>query len=76
MDEELKRRFVYHAPTEETRAVHEEIRAEMLAFARTIVDTLQGPSGQMPASREVSLALTALEECSFWAHAHVARNLQ
>jgi hypothetical protein len=27
-------------------------------------------------SREVSLFFTANEEASFWAHAHVARNMQ
>lgn len=69
--EELERRFVYHPPTEETRLVHEELRGMMLGFAADVTGLL-GREG----SREVSLFVTALEEASFWAHAHIARNSQ
>lgn len=67
---EIERRFLYHAPTEETRAIHDRVRALTLEYAQAIVDLLPGES------REKSLTVTALEESSFWAHAHIARNLQ
>lgn len=66
-DDDVTRRFVYHAPNEQTRDVHEEVRAKVLAFAGEMNDLL-GPS------RESSLFFTSLEEASFWAHAHIARN--
>lgn len=68
--DELRRRFVYHAPTAETRGIHDAIRALTLDYARRLNALVGGPS------RESSLMFTALEEASFWAHAHVARNRQ
>jgi len=66
---ELKRRFTYHAPNEATRDLHDDLRQEVKAFARRLNFLLGEPS------REASLAFTALEETSFWAHAHIARNV-
>lgn len=68
-DAEIRRRFLYHAPNAETRQVHDDIRALTLNYAQALVDLIPGES------REKSLMITALEESSFWAHAHVARNL-
>jgi hypothetical protein len=64
---EVERRFVYHAPDEETRVIHDDIRARVLAFAAEMNEVLEP-------SRETSLFFTSLEEASFWAHAHIARN--
>lgn len=64
--QDLTNRFTYHAPGDEHRARHEELRAEILSMALLLVELV-------PASREQSLVLTKLEECSFWAHAAIAR---
>lgn len=67
--EELDRRFTYHAPDEATRTLHNEWRGHERWYA----DAIDGlPGGE---TREKSLALTALEEATFWVHAHIARNL-
>lgn len=68
--EELERRFVYHAPTDETRGVHDRARSLTRAFAAEMEGLLPGES------REKALFFTALEEASFWSHAHIARNMQ
>lgn len=65
---ELSHRFDYHAPVNPlVRESHEGIRAEMKRFAKELV-------AATPSSREQSVMLTKLEECSFWAHAAIARN--
>jgi len=66
---EIERRFVYHPPNDQTRAFHDAIRADMLAFAEKMNILLPDES------REKSLFFTALEEASFWSHAHIARNM-
>lgn len=66
---ELDRRFIYHAPDEDTRVLHNQTRVNEQVHAKMINDL---PGGE---TREKSLALTALEECTFWVHAHIARNL-
>lgn len=68
-DEELERRFTYHKPDENTRLLHEEWRKHERWYADHI-NALEGGE-----TREKSLALTALEEATFWVHAHIARNL-
>lgn len=62
---DIERRFKYHKPDEERRAQHDAWREEFIAWARSIA--------AIGSSREVSLALTKLEECSFWVHADIAR---
>lgn len=66
---ELERRYVYHPPNEETRGLHEEWRKHEMWYAEHINDL---PGGD---TREKALAFTALEETTFWVHAHIARNL-
>jgi hypothetical protein len=63
---EIETRFTYHAPKEGQPAIYEEIRerAKLMALA---LDSL------CPESRELSLALTKLEEVVFWANAAIAR---
>lgn len=66
-DAELERRFTYHAPSGEAKEFHGALRAEAKAFARRLQQLL-------PAGREKSLAFTAFEEATFWAHAAIARD--
>jgi hypothetical protein len=51
--------------------LHDSIRRETLSFARSV--NLWFPE---PNTRELNLFFTALEEASFWLHAHIARNIQ
>jgi hypothetical protein len=67
--EELDQRFTYHAPDAQTRELHDEWRKHERWMADHINDL---PGGE---TREKSLALTKLEEQTFWVHAHIARNL-
>ncbi len=66
---EIERRFVYIPPNEQTREIHNAVRGHVLTFAEELNTLLPGES------REKSLFFTALEEASFWAHAHIARNV-
>ena len=67
-DEELKRRFEYHAPNEATKELHQSIR-------RLTMSTAQHLNLVLPEGREKALAFTALEEMQMWCHAAIARNL-
>jgi hypothetical protein len=64
---ELIKRFTYHAPKGDQAQRYEFIRTVAGELAEVLV-------GQTPASREQSLAITALEESVFWANAAIARN--
>lgn len=66
---ELQRRFTYHPPDEETRALHDQFRV-FERNAAEIIDAIPGGD-----TREKSLAFTKLEELAMWVHAHIARNL-
>lgn len=60
-------RFTHHVPLDQqVRDQHDRVREEFKAFAEDVMLDL-------PEGREKSLAFTALEEASFWAHAAVAR---
>ena len=59
--------FVYHPPKEGQPEVYAQIRAKAKEFALLLADLT-------PASREQSLALTALEESVFWSNAAIARS--
>lgn len=63
---EIEKRFTHHRPDATAEEKHNWARAAFLAFAEGLAD-------ELPDSREKSLAFTALEEASFWAHAAVAR---
>jgi hypothetical protein len=67
--DELERRYVYHPPGEKIRKVHDDAREQERLMAKVINGI---PGGD---TREKALAFTALETCSFWVHAHIARNL-
>ena len=64
--EDILRRITYHRPEGTKVTIHEDIRLAYKDFALALAQAL-------PDGREKSLAFTALEESSFWAHAAVAR---
>ena len=63
----IENAFTYHPPKDCQPAMYQAIRekAKELAY---LIDEL------VPDSREKSLAMTKLEECSMWANAGIARN--
>lgn len=74
-EDELDKRFNYHAPMEHTRSGSTQVerytafRAESRKLAGKIIEFSL-------ASREQSLALTKLEEAVMWFNAAIARNEQ
>lgn len=65
-DDELHNRFVYHPPKTKTRIdKHEEVTAVTLACARRLRDIC-------PGGRNLSLALTAIEDARMRANAALA----
>jgi hypothetical protein len=65
-EEELNKRFTYHAPKPGQPAKYEDIRASALYMAHFLVNLC-------PDGRELSLAMTKLEEAVMWANAALAR---
>lgn len=65
-DEELTRRFTYHAPSADQVQRHAALRAAALDLARTI-------SMMTPPSPEQTAALQHLDEAVFCANAAIAR---
>jgi hypothetical protein len=65
--EEVNRRFDYHRPSGQAQSMHSSLRRSAKVFAEYLTDTL-------PEGREKSLAFTAFEEATFWAHAAIARD--
>ena len=63
---ELHKRFTYHPPKEGQPEIYEDIRSRARNYAMYI-------SQICPESRELSLAITKLEEVVFWANASIAR---
>lgn len=62
----INRVFTYHGPMGDQPARYEAIRAQAREFAVTL-------AGECPPSRELSLALTKLEECVMHANSAIAR---
>lgn len=65
--DDLRNRFTYHGPVAGQLSRYSEIRSEGGRLARLLVSSC-------PPSRELSLALTKIEEAVFWANAAIARN--
>lgn len=63
----LANNFTYHPPQPDQLPRYEEIRAKGKEMAEFLTATC-------PASRELSLAITNLEQTIFWANAAIARN--
>lgn len=66
-NDDLANRFTYHPPKPGQPEAYQVLRDQAHAFAKTIV-------ANCPPSRELSLAITHLEETVFWANASIARN--
>jgi len=64
---DLETRFTYHKPFGTQPQRYEALRAKAKELAALIL-------GTCPISREMSLALTRVEEACFWANASIARN--
>lgn len=65
--ERIANDFKYHAPNSVKIDKHESMRMAGLDLANKM-------ASQCPESRELSCALTSLEEAVFWANAAIARN--
>lgn len=66
--EDLENRFTFHpVKDDEQAAKYEQIRDVAGSFSSMIV-------GLCPPGREVSLAITAIEEAVMWANAAIARH--
>lgn len=66
-DRELAGRFTYHPPQPGQADLYEMIRSAGLDFARLL-------NGYCPVSRELSSAITAVDQAVMWANASIARN--
>ena len=64
---EIENRFTYHPPKTGQPEKYHKLREEAKNLAYLLVKSC-------PESRELSLALTKLEEVVFWANASIARN--
>ena len=64
---QLENNFKYHKPMEGQPERYTSIRGDAASFAGMLTVFC-------PPSRELSLALTKLEECVMWANAAIARN--
>lgn len=66
-EKKLSNNFTYHAPKPDQLPRYEQLRFETKTLAELFARLC-------PASRELSLALTKLEEAVMWANASIARN--
>ena len=67
MNYDVKNNFTYHPPNEEQQKVYETLRERAMELAKRYI-------ALCPESRELSIALTNLEQSLFWANASIARN--
>lgn len=67
MSQDIDNRFDYHEPDDGKAVKHNNVR-ELTKLVAENFDTL------LPEGREKSLAITKLEEATFWANASIARN--
>ena len=65
--DDINKRFTYHAPFGDQPSRYTDIRKNAYTLATLFL-------ALCPDSRELSLALTKLEEAVFWANASIARN--
>lgn len=66
LKDRLANDFTYHPPTPAQVTIYEAIRGQAHELASILID-------EVPVGRELSLALTKLEEAVFWANAGIAR---
>lgn len=67
LNDRIERDFTYHPPNTDTVPKYDRIRTYASKYAQMLSLTC-------PESRELSLAITKLEEVVMWANAAVARN--
>lgn len=67
LPEDLKNRFTYHAPGPGQPEIYAEIRRRALELAEHMDEVC-------PDSRELSLAITHLEQAVMWVNAGIARH--
>lgn len=67
MKVDLEKNFKYHAPKQGQPEKYEAVRSTAKYFANILYELC-------PESRELSLAITKLEESVMWANASIARN--
>jgi hypothetical protein len=67
MNNQIEHNFKYHPPKKDQIEKYTEIRDKAKQFAHLLVL-------RCPESRELSLAITKLEECVMWSNASIARN--
>lgn len=65
---ETRRRLTLYPPKDKATAVRMDLVREH------IIATGEALERDLPSGRELSLALTKLEECCYWAIAAIARN--
>ena len=65
--EDIDNRFTYHAPKPGQPEIYQDIRTLAKELALYINETV-------PEGREKSIAITKLEEATFWANAGIARH--
>ena len=65
--QQIEAAFTYHAPHGDQASRYEQIRGKARELALLLLQSC-------PESREKSLALTKLQECSMWANAAIAIN--
>ena len=65
--DDLEHKFTYHPPTGDQPKKYEDIRERALYLALFF-------NANCPSSRELSLAITHIEEAVFWANASIARS--
>lgn len=65
--DQVQRAFTYHPPKGDQTARYSELRAGAKELSAYLIQ-------RCPPSRELSLALTKLEEAVMWANAAIARN--
>ena len=63
----IENTFMYHAPKDGQQDKYRAIREEAKTFAYLLIESC-------PPSRELSLAITKLEETVMWANSAIARN--
>lgn len=64
--EDIERRFTYHRPSGNQAERYERIKAECKSLGLELIE-------MCPESRELSNALTSLDEVMFWSNAAIAR---
>lgn len=65
--EQIENAFTYHAPKGDQAERYGVIREHAKQYAQFLLDTC-------PESRELSVAITKLDEVVFWANASIVRN--